>query len=174
MSCVRRRPPRRRKTAISTAFPQAVGERAGRAGRARNAHGKYYLEDDFALSSSRGSLAVACAVAAVVRLGEPHQPRRARPMDAGAGPDRSPSATGFSLTEADGIGFPAEAVRNDLREAYVTWEPLTATYLESGRINLQERHRAGLQPDRFLQDAHRGQPGFGSIPPPSARTGSAR
>ena len=40
----------------------------------------------------------------------------------------------LGVTEAEGIGFPTKAVRNDLREAYVSWEPVERYYLEAGRI----------------------------------------
>ncbi|HEY0281141.1 MAG TPA: hypothetical protein VGC27_00785, partial [Rhizomicrobium sp.] len=57
----------------------------------------------------------------------------------------------FSFTENDGIVFPRDAVRNDLREAYFTWEPTTATFLEFGRVNLKNGIALGFNPTDFFK-----------------------
>ena len=117
---------------------------------ASNAHGKYYAEDAFALSSARGALAVAV----------PPPPSsdwsNRTSLDAYDqwSLDKTLSFTfsdSLNLTEADGIGFPAEAARNDLREAYFTWEPVTQTFLEFGRINFKNGIALGFNPTDFFK-----------------------
>jgi hypothetical protein len=115
-----------------------------------NAHGKYYVEDAFALSSARGNLAVP--------LPPPPSSDWANRTSLDAFDQWSLGerltfsfSDRFNLTEADGVGFPAEAARNDLREAYFTWEPLTQTYLEFGRINLKNGIALGFNPTDFFK-----------------------
>jgi hypothetical protein len=52
---------------------------------------------------------------------------------------------------ADGVGFPREAVRNDLRELYATWEAAPETYLEAGRINVRYGVAFGYNPTDFFR-----------------------
>ena len=42
-------------------------------------------------------------------------------------------------------------VGNALREAYVSWEPLTRTYIEAGRINLRNGIALGFNPTDFFK-----------------------
>ena len=52
----------------------------------------------------------------------------------------------------DDISFPSHGdVRNDLREAFATWEPLQRDYLELGRINLKSGVAAGFNPTDFFK-----------------------
>lgn len=44
-----------------------------------------------------------------------------------------------------------QTVRNDLREAYVTWEPIPNTYFEGGRINLRSGAALGFNPTDFFK-----------------------
>lgn len=44
-----------------------------------------------------------------------------------------------------------DAVRNDLREGYVTWEPRTNVYLEAGRINVRNGAALGFNPTDFFK-----------------------
>ncbi|HSY21111.1 MAG TPA: hypothetical protein VK841_03305 [Polyangiaceae bacterium] len=45
----------------------------------------------------------------------------------------------------------ADTIRNDLREASVTWEPGPATYLEAGRINVRNGAALGFNPTDFFK-----------------------
>jgi len=130
-------------------IPQAVENEAA-VPPASSAHGKYYVEDDFVLSSARGGLAVA--------LPAPPSSDWANRSSLDAydqwSLDEDLSFTfsdRFNLTEADGIGFPAEAARNALREAYFTWQPMPETYLEFGRINLKNGIALGFNPTDFFK-----------------------
>jgi hypothetical protein len=57
----------------------------------------------------------------------------------------------LSTSFADGIGWPNESVRNDPREAYLTWEPLPESYLEAGRINMRYGVAYGYNPTDFFR-----------------------
>ncbi len=57
----------------------------------------------------------------------------------------------LSASFADGVGFPREAVRNDLRELYATWEVAPETYLETGRINVRNGVAFGYNPTDFFR-----------------------
>jgi hypothetical protein len=52
---------------------------------------------------------------------------------------------------ADGVGFPRQSVRNDLRELYATWEVAPETYLEAGRINVRYGAAFGYNPTDFFR-----------------------
>ncbi|MDE2135762.1 MAG: hypothetical protein KGJ49_14335 [Alphaproteobacteria bacterium] len=117
---------------------------------ASNAHGKYYAEDAFTLSSLRGTLAVP--------VPPPSSSRWVNRTSLDAydqwSLDKNLSFTfsdRFNLSEAEGIGFPGEAARNDLREAYFTWEPVTQTFVEAGRINLKSGIALGFNPTDFFK-----------------------
>lgn len=57
----------------------------------------------------------------------------------------------LSASFADGIGFPRQSVRNDLRELYVTWDVAPETYLEAGRINVRNGVAYGYNPTDFFR-----------------------
>ena len=131
-------------------IPAAVGNADTTPAPQSGAHGKYYVENAFALSSSRGNL--------VVALPSPPSSDWSNRTSLDAydqwSLDKTLSFTfsdSFILTEADGIGFPAEAARNDLREAYFTWEPVTQTFLEFGRINFKNGIALGFNPTDFFK-----------------------
>ncbi|MDR3439421.1 hypothetical protein [Telmatospirillum sp.] len=50
------------------------------------------------------------------------------------------------------VDFPShQALANDLREAYVSWEPWTRSYVEAGRINLRNGIALGFNPTDFFK-----------------------
>jgi hypothetical protein len=58
----------------------------------------------------------------------------------------------FNFRAADNLPFPThENVRNDLREAYVIWQPSDGTWLELGRINLKSGVALGYNPTDFFK-----------------------
>jgi hypothetical protein len=57
----------------------------------------------------------------------------------------------LSVTAGEGVSFPREALRNDLREAYVTWDAPDDAYLEAGRINLRSGVALGYNPTDFFR-----------------------
>lgn len=58
----------------------------------------------------------------------------------------------LNVFEVDGQDFAsADTVRNDLREAAVTWEPTPRTYLEVGRINVRNGAALGFNPTDFFK-----------------------
>lgn len=57
----------------------------------------------------------------------------------------------LSIALADGIGFPSQSVRNDLREAYLTAEVAPQIFVEAGRINLRYGAAYGYNPTDFFR-----------------------
>ncbi len=58
----------------------------------------------------------------------------------------------ISVFARDGQVFgEGRAASNDLREAYVTWEPAARTYVEAGRINLRNGVALGFNPTDFFR-----------------------
>lgn len=57
----------------------------------------------------------------------------------------------LSASFADGVGFPRQSVRNDLRELYATWDVAPETYLEAGRINVRNGVAFGFNPTDFFR-----------------------
>lgn len=58
----------------------------------------------------------------------------------------------FNLTEDGQITVPSpQMLRNDLREASVSWEVFTRTYLETGRVNLKDGIALGFNPTDFFK-----------------------
>jgi len=113
-------------------------------------HGKYFLEDAFGLYSFRGSFAVPYPSPTPSRWADRLSfdmldQWTLAPRLTASFSDR------LSVSEADGIGFPEESVRNDPREAYLTWEALPETYLEAGRINLRYGVAYGFNPTDFFR-----------------------
>ncbi|MDE2494105.1 MAG: hypothetical protein KGL97_09410 [Alphaproteobacteria bacterium] len=131
-------------------IPQAVESEPAAPAPNIDAHGKYFLENDFVLSSARGMLAVASPSP------PPSDWENRLSFDAfdqwslGDGLTLTYSDR-FNFTEANSISFPSEALRNNLREVYLTWEPLTRTYLEFGRINLKNGIALGFNPTDFFK-----------------------
>jgi hypothetical protein len=114
------------------------------------AQGKFFVENALSLSSYRGTFAVPY----------PYQPASRwadrTSLDALDQWTLAPSLTAtvsdrLSASFADGVGFPEESVRNDLREAYLTWEPMPQTYLEAGRINVRNGVAYAFNPTDFFR-----------------------
>ena len=58
----------------------------------------------------------------------------------------------LNLRAEDGLGFPNhENLTNDLREAYLSWEPLDRLFFEVGRINLKSGVALGFNPTDFFK-----------------------
>ena len=57
----------------------------------------------------------------------------------------------LAVSFADGVGFPRQAVRNDVRELYATWEAAPEVYLEAGRINVRYGVAYGYNPTDFYR-----------------------
>jgi hypothetical protein len=58
----------------------------------------------------------------------------------------------FNLMAESDVTVPSHGdVRNDFREGFVTWEPLTRDYLELGRINLKSGVASGYNPTDFFK-----------------------
>ena len=114
------------------------------------AHGKYYVENATGFSSFRGTFAVPPPYSHGSPWGnrtsfDAYDQWRLAPGLQLTYSDR------FSATFSDGVGFPEEAVRNDLREAYLTWEPVPLTYVDAGRINLRNGVAYGFNPTDFFR-----------------------
>jgi hypothetical protein len=132
-------------------IPGAIGSApATTAEQTSAAHGKYYVENAAGFTSFRGTFAVPLPYA----HGSPWGDRTS--FDAY---DQWALAPGLQLTYsdrlsvtfADGVGFPEDAVRNELREAYVTWEPVDLLYLDAGRINVRNGVAYGFNPTDFFR-----------------------
>jgi hypothetical protein len=58
----------------------------------------------------------------------------------------------LNLRAEDGLGFPNhENLTNDLREAYLGWEPLDQLFLDVGRINVKSGVALGFNPTDFFK-----------------------
>lgn len=58
----------------------------------------------------------------------------------------------FNLVEQDNIAMPGhQMLRNDFREGFLTWEPLTRSYVEAGRINVRNGVALGFNPTDFFK-----------------------
>jgi hypothetical protein len=58
----------------------------------------------------------------------------------------------FNLQGDSSTDFPSHrSLRNDFREAYVTWEPVAQTYVEAGRINVKNGSALGYNPTDFFK-----------------------
>ena len=58
----------------------------------------------------------------------------------------------FNLRAANDIAFPShESVRNDLREAFISWQPAEGTWIDLGRINLKSGVAEGYNPTDFFR-----------------------
>jgi hypothetical protein len=114
-------------------------------------HGKYFLEDAFGWQWYRGTLSVP------ITFGEmPSRWSNRTSLDALDSWTLAPTLTAtfsdrLAATFSDGVGFPNEVVRNDPREAYLTWEALPETYLEAGRINVRNGVAFGFNPTDFFR-----------------------
>jgi hypothetical protein len=58
----------------------------------------------------------------------------------------------LNLRAEDGLGFPNhENLTNDLREAYLDWEPIDQLFLDVGRINVKSGVALGFNPTDFFK-----------------------
>ena len=58
----------------------------------------------------------------------------------------------LNLRAAEGLGSPShENLTNDLREAYLSWEPVDRLFLDAGRINLKSGIALGFNPTDFFK-----------------------
>ena len=58
----------------------------------------------------------------------------------------------FNLRAANDMPFPShENVLNDLREAFVSWQPADGTWIDLGRINLKSGVAVGYNPTDFFR-----------------------
>ena len=58
----------------------------------------------------------------------------------------------LNLRAEDGLGFPNhENLTNDLREAYLSWEPLARLFFDVGRINVKSGVALGFNPTDFFK-----------------------
>ena len=58
----------------------------------------------------------------------------------------------LNLIEWNDSGFPTHKnPRNDFREGYLTWEPVTRAWLEAGRINVRNGVALGFNPTDFFK-----------------------
>src|SRR4029077_5400772 len=58
----------------------------------------------------------------------------------------------LNLRLEEGLGFPnRENLTHDLREAYLSWEPLDRLYFDAGRINLKSGVALGFNPTDFFK-----------------------
>ncbi len=114
---------------------------------------KIYLEDAAAVESLRAPLAVPLPPSTSPELEWQNRTsldaagkwRLADDLD-GVLSDRA------NLFYENDIRFPAHAdLRNDFREGYLTWEPVTQNYVEAGRINLKHGVALGYNPTDYFK-----------------------
>lgn len=113
-------------------------------------HGKYFVEDAMGWFSYRGSFAVPYP------YGLPSRWSDRLSIDGLDHWDLNKDLTltlsdRLSASFAEGVGFPNESVRNDLREVYLTWEVAPETYLEAGRINVKNGVALGYNPTDYFR-----------------------
>ncbi|GAA0540768.1 hypothetical protein FHS83_000053 [Rhizomicrobium palustre] len=130
-------------------IPGSVANAAAPSSAAKD-QGKYSLDDAFGWYGFRGQLAVPLSG------GMPSRWANRLSFDGLDTFTLSPALSftasdRLSLASADGIGFPNKALRNDIREAYFTYEAAPQTYLEAGRINLRYGVAYGYNPTDFFR-----------------------
>ncbi|HXP96624.1 MAG TPA: hypothetical protein VN809_07925, partial [Telmatospirillum sp.] len=112
---------------------------------------KIFLEDALGLTGRRNNLVVPSPSA--------HQPdvQARSSLDVTAHRDW---ADGLSATLSDRLDLSwrndldvssHRSIANDFREAYLTWEPVSQTYVESGRVNLRNGSALGFNPTDFFK-----------------------
>lgn len=111
---------------------------------------RFFIEDAASLASFRGGLAVPFPSFA------PHWRNRTS-FDGDGRWSLGATLTAtlsdrFNVLEQGGGAFsPRRDLRNDLREAYLSWEPAERAYLEAGRINLRNGAALGFNPTDFFK-----------------------
>lgn len=132
-------------------IPTDMVKAEGPAASTAPAKGRIALEDAAAVSALRGPL--------VVPLPGRPPPRWSNrtSLDLRWQGDLAPTlAFTFSdridLYARDGLAFgQGRTAANNVREAYLTWEPAPRTYLEAGRINLRNGVALGFNPTDFFR-----------------------
>jgi hypothetical protein len=132
-------------------IPGAVQQSPAEAAPAPPANGKLFLENASSLYGTRGGLVV------------PFPPpgpllwQNRTSLDGTYQWNLAPELTAnfsdrLNLIEWNDSGFPTHKnPRNDFREGYLTWEPLTRAYLEAGRINVRNGVALGFNPTDFFK-----------------------
>jgi hypothetical protein len=137
-------------------IPHEIDEDAGQrplAGAPAAASGvnRVYLENAFTLSSRRGGLIVPAPPPA------PFDWQNRTSLDTALQSNLAPHLDAtfsdrFNLRGENDLDVSSrQTLRNDLREAYVTWEPAPRDYLEAGRINLRNGVALGFNPTDFFK-----------------------
>ena len=137
-------------------IPGAVGSQATpavppAATSASQSSGKFYVEDAISATSRRGGLTVPYPAPPLTNW----QNRSSFDVLDTWRFKSQLSATVSNrinlLEENDDNFISRQTVRNDFREAYVTWEPLTRNYVEAGRINLRNGVALGFNPTDYFK-----------------------
>ena len=130
-----------------TSQPSPPAETAAPAGAAR----KIFLENAFTQSWLQGGIVPAPPPPPAPRWEERALLDAKREWDLGHALRLSYSGR-LNLRAEDGLGFPNhENLTHDLREAYVSWEPLERLFLDAGRINLKSGVALGFNPTDFFK-----------------------
>ncbi|MGH6873090.1 MAG: hypothetical protein ACREHE_16465 [Rhizomicrobium sp.] len=129
---------------IPSAIPSSVNEPTS------SATANFYLQSDLTLNAPRAGLSVP--------LPSPPSAWEARLFLDSRIAWRIDDALSFSysgrlnLRAEDGLSFPGhQNIRNDLREAYFTWDNGSGLFLELGRINLRDGVAEGFNPIDYFK-----------------------
>ena len=136
-------------------IPQSVLQPQPEAQAAPHSGGRFYLEDAFTRAWLHSSLAVPLP-AYPPQTGDYTWQNRSS-LDAMDQWTPAPHLLAslsdrFNLFEESDFDLDSsQTAANDLREAYLTWEPMERRYLEAGRINLREGVALGFNPTDFFR-----------------------
>lgn len=136
-------------------IPQSVLQPQAEARSAPRGGGRFYLEDAFSRAWLDSDLAVPLPPNLPQAAGYTRQNRSS--FDAMDQWTLAPHwiaslSDRFNLFEQSDLDLDSSRTAgNDLREAYLTWEPLERRYLEGGRINLREGVALGFNPTDFFR-----------------------
>jgi hypothetical protein len=132
-------------------IPQAAQTPAPAAAPVANPNRRNDLEDAFAVSVPRGGLAVPAPPPAAPGW-EDRLFLDSRDTWQLADTLSATYSGRFNLRAETDIPFPNhEAVRNELREAFVSWHPADSLWLDLGRINVKNGVAAGANPTDFFR-----------------------
>jgi hypothetical protein len=117
----------------------------------RTFQGRFFVEDALTLSSAPGAVPVPYPSGLVVDW------QNRSSLDASF---RWKPWTALAITVSDrvnvfeqnGVAFDStQTLRNDVREGFVTWEPVSNTFFEGGRINVRNGSALGFNPTDFFK-----------------------